>query len=287
MSDDRRDNREAGIDQPTMALISAYVDDRESLTGDEIERVQRLIDENDEARRAYREIQVITGELAHLGQLEAPRSYHLNAEMVGAPEPIALQSTAAWYERHAMTVRWATAAAAVLFVFVLGADLVLNGAFSDPEGVSTFETDQADLSSRNGDDDAGEDEAVEESDDDAAGDAADGDAPASALVPESGSDDDSADEEAGDSGEPETTVTDDFEAATGPDADDGDSAGGSSMMQDDVLAFDAGEDASGDGDRRLWRIAEFGLVLILGLLITTMIVLPRLSGDGRRPGERG
>jgi hypothetical protein len=47
------------------------------------------------------------------------------------------------------------------------------------------------------------------------------------------------------------------------------------------MAFDADDSGAADegSDRRLWRIAEFSLVVLVTVLITAMIVLPRL---GRR-----
>jgi hypothetical protein len=48
-------------------------------------------------------------------------------------------------------------------------------------------------------------------------------------------------------------------------------------------ALDASLDEDDDGsDRRTWRIAEISLVVVLGLLITAIIVLPRLAGSSAR-----
>ena len=319
MSDDRRHNREGEANRPLAELLSTYLDDRESLSSTEIEHVEVLLEQDEAARQSYAELEVITRELSSLPSIESPRSYHLSAEMVGAPEPIALQETPAWYARHAATVRWATAAAAILFAFVLGADLIVNGVFSDPNSDSDlFQMEQADLSSRQdefdgADDDAGGNEA-EILEEEAAGDSgADSEPPSAALAPENADDgeeaeaveeDESAEEEAVDSEEAEAeaveeeqsaadaTVALEFSieeeegetsAATGSDETRLDDSSG----EDQAGFVDEGLASPGDGssDRRNWRIAEFSLVVLLGVLITLMVILPRLGGSSARTGS--
>ncbi|CAN5816027.1 hypothetical protein BH23CHL2_BH23CHL2_07340 [soil metagenome] len=292
MSDDRRHNRDDEINRPTAELISAYLNDWESLSSQELERLELLLDEDQDAQRIHAELRVITRELGNLDHVPAPRSYHLDAEMVGAPEPVVLQETSAWYAHHAQTVRWATAAAAILFVFVLGADLVVNGVFFDTGDDDVFETNQAEMTSRQADDDnaeAGASDAEESAGDDAG---AGEDAPA-ALVPESAGDDDAApDEPDSDISAMESAPSEEDQggASAEPEAGDGaltaiptpaidESASGDRPFAVDQAQLDAD---GGDSDRRLWRIAQFSLVVLLGLLITAMVVLPRLGNGTTR-----
>ena len=324
MNDGRGHNREGDArgDLPLDALLSAYLDDRESLDAGELERVEALLASDAEVQRAYAEMRVIVGELRGLEPVAAPRSYHLDAEMVGAPEPVSMTATDAWYIRHVSAIRWATAAAAVIFVFVLSADLVINGILRDPTSssndTSSLPADQSQLvEERETADDAaleapaesdaaGPQEAVPESDASASEDAQVFVAPSQKV------------EEAEDEGESSAGAAD--EAESGGDADSelpldvptaeiaiaedgsepledeapGDTArttAATAVGDDDeaaapeIFAFDD-EAASSDDDgsgRRLWRIAEFSLVMILALLITALIILPRMA---RAPTRR-
>jgi len=302
MSEDRRHNRAPGNDRPLAELLSAYLDDRDSLSSSELARVERLLDEDPTARRMHAELGVIRQELRSLESIPAPRAYHLDAEMLGLPEPVILRETQAWYARHTETVRWATAAAAILFVFVLGVDLISSGAFSGT-GDEDFDAapEQAEIMSRMADDDDAAAEALEE-------EASDGEAALETYADEAGDD-------AGESEEAPPVVTpevaedaasgaeeaEDEAAATAPDPveEEEEAAGGADQPEataeteaavaateqarapSETMAFDADDSGAADegSDRRLWRIAEFSLVVLVTVLITAMIVLPRL---GRR-----
>jgi hypothetical protein len=231
--------------------------------------------------------------------------------MVGAPEPVQMTSTTVWYARHAGAVRWATAAAAVIFVFVLGADVALNNirSNSSDSGDNAMPANQSRLS----DDDEGVEEEAEEQADDASG--------ASEMVPPAQDDDGTGygDADAGDaSGGDEAADTfatggaEGAEATEGADATEGATtleavpeaiptadadqaeagesepisgtdaardADDTSQVQTFMEDNDANDAGGGDSDRRAWRIVEFSLVVILGLLITAMVVLPRMSGS--------
>lgn len=318
MSDDRRHNREHEISRPLVELVSAYLDDRESLSSRELEHVEELLEQDRDARQIHAELRAITRGLESLGPVPAPRSYHLDAEMVGAPEPIVMQETSAWYVRHTEKVRWATAAAAVLFVFVLGADLVLNGIVSDSNGdQDLFQTDQSEMTGRQADDfdaDAGDDGAA------VAEDAGEGEeAPSTLMVPETSGDSDEAEsdmdsdtsdepiateavEESADESDDESEAGDGTDEVTG-DADDASPADETVPEPPDIPAADVGtpddsgsteqmltfdqdaaaESDDGDSDRRLWRIAQFSLAVLLGLLITALVVFSRLGGAASRP----
>ena len=306
MSEDRRHNREGEANRSLTELLSAYLDDRESLSSTEVEQVEVLLEQDEAARQSYAELQTITRELSSLPSIESPRSYHLNAEMVGAPEPIVLQETPAWYARHTAAVRWTTAAAAVLFAFVLGADLVINGVFSDPQSDSDlFQAEQAELSSRQGESDedgsaaggddaeaeAVEEEAVEEEAADDSGGAAE--PPGAALVPENAGDNEDAEAvEEDESAEPtamlEFGVDEEQEAGDtsvvvpteGLAMDESSAENQANLVDEDLADRD-----DGSPDRRAWRIAEFSLVILLGVLITLMVVLPRLGGGSARTGS--
>lgn len=325
MSEDRRHNRDHEISRPLVELVSAYLDDRESLSSRELEHVERLLEQDQSARRIHAELRAITGGLANLGPVPAPRSYHLDAEMVGAPQPVVMQETAAWsgarWARHTQKVRWATAAAAILFVFVLGADLALNGLVSDSDGdQDLFQTDQSEMTGRSADDsdaDVGDGAAAVE--DDAGDDAGAGeDAPSTLLVPETSEESDEAQgdmdsdtsdeaiateavEESADESEAETDAGDGTDAVTGDadddrPADDSVSEGpdepavdaatpGEAGSTEQMFTFDrdvASETGDGGSDRRPWRIAQFSLAVLLGLLITALVVLPRLGGSASR-----
>lgn len=301
MSEDRRHNREAGDNRPLAELISAYLDDRESLTSDELAQVERLLEEDPPARQMHAEMDVIRLGLRDLEPIQAQRSFHLDAEMVGAPEPVVMQETQAWYVRRIETVRWVTAAAAVLFVFVLGADLVLNGVLSGPaDSNETNQAEQAEIMSRQagdngvtaGDTGAGAAAVEDESADDSGGgieasraatptvaaettgsaaEATEGQEEPAALAPAPG------DEEASD-GSDQTAPTPETQAAS---VATGEPAADSGTQAFNLNADDAGtEDES--ADRRPWRIAEFSLVVLLGLLITAMVVLSRLGRNSAR-----
>jgi hypothetical protein len=293
MSDERRHNRELDDNRPLAELISAYLDDRASLSSEELAGVELLLDADPTARQIHAELGVIHAGLRSFDPIEAPRSYHLTAEMVGASEPIVLQETSAWYVRQAATVRWATAAAAVIFVFVLGADLVLNSVFSGPvDSNDTYQADQSEFVSRQAGEEAAKGAASTQATEDASGGDAGGGAEAPSFVtPEVTGD---AADDQGVSGAAALAPASGTEEAEPLDGtantmpmlapEGADSSSDDSAIAESTLAFDADEASveSEASDRRLWRIAEFSLVIILGLLITALVVLPRVGGTATR-----
>ena len=316
MNDERGHNGDNGArgGWPLDALLSAYLDDRESLSAEELERVESLLASDAEARRAYAQLQVIVGELGRLEPVAAPRSFHLDADMLGAPEPAPVAAGSAWYVRHVGAIRWATAAAAVLFVFVLSADLVLNGIFadrsSDTSGADSAPFTQSQLAEPESAEEAAPYIAsdIEESDDAATDSAAALEAPSqdadAAAKDAAGGDDAVEAEEDSSAGEGAMEAAGGAESVSPPDAvptaeiaiaQDGDEQADTARTTDavaddearalDTLAFEeqaARSDDDGSG-RRLWRIAEFGLVMTLALLITALIILPRMA---RAPTRR-
>ncbi len=288
MSDERRHNRELDENRPLAELISAYLDDRDSLSSEELAGVELLLDADPTARQIHAELEIIQAGLRSLDPIEAPRSYHLTAEMIGAPEPVVLQETSAWYVRQAATVRWATAAAAVLFVFVLGADLVLNSVFSGPVNSNdTYQAEQSEFVSRQAGEEAGTGAAnMKATDDDSGSDAGGGAEAPSVVTSEATSD---ATDDQGVSGAAAlapASGTEDAEPLDGATntaptvvSETPDSSSDDSAIAESTLAFDADEASveNESSDRRLWRIAEFSLVIVLGLLITAMVVLSRFG----------
>jgi hypothetical protein len=339
VNDERRHNgnegREPAGGLPPVELLSAYLDDPADLSDEDRRLVEERLANDAEARRALAELRLIASELGELPAVTAPRSYHLDPSMVPAPQPIVLQQSAAWYARHSGAVRWATAAAAVVFVFVLGADLVLNGVFSSDSdsGDSSMPAGQAEISVRQDDDDDAESSAGGGADEGAGSDAAEPDVAeleegageASGGAEPTVAEMEEAEEEAAGAGEAPTEAEAEAEdggatasgtetgvmaveapteaeesppaitqgtgegelGATAPldlEAESEDE-GETTMFSADERTADALADEDDGSDRRAWRIAEFGLVVVLGLLITAMIVLPRLAGSsGRRSG---
>ncbi|HUZ02960.1 MAG TPA: zf-HC2 domain-containing protein [Thermomicrobiaceae bacterium] len=79
-------------------------------------------------RRALQELATLVDRLAALPLPEPPRSFRITAAMV--PAPVALPTP--WFIRLQPAMRWATAAAAVLLVLVVGADLVTHAGGAKP-----------------------------------------------------------------------------------------------------------------------------------------------------------
>lgn len=326
--------------QPVNAeLLSAYLDIPDELEPETRRRIEQELAANAEARRTLHELEAIVNGLQALPDIAAPRSYHLTPEMVGAPEPVKLQETKAWYVRHSESVRWATAAAAILFIFVFTADLVTNGIgpgdSSDGANVTSQSGDTADEPAgvRSADEGAsGGDDADDEAEaemqpvpeDGAASDS--GDAAATATPAPVEAEEESAEDAGGGADAQESAPQDDAavtsaeaggevaeseeetpvtleapeEAATEaqgeavPDRDEADTVSdddaasdtGATEAQEDMFTV-AAEDADegGSDSRTVWRAAEFSLIIVLALLLTIMIILPRL--DRMPPESRG
>lgn len=116
----------AGAARISFATLSAYLDDPSDFAPDEQARIEAYLATAEGAARVA-EARMLAGGLRELPQVEPPRSFRLAPKQVELPQPVVLRETPQWYARHGAVLRWATAAAALLFVLVLSADLISNG----------------------------------------------------------------------------------------------------------------------------------------------------------------
>lgn len=308
---------------PAVEVLSEYLDTPNELDPAEREAIEGHLTGCEECRNVLADLRMMVQALKTLPVREAPRSFALTPallEPVKTPErpaPVVLQESRQWHARHASKVRWATAVAAILFVFVISADLMTNGiggrtgspnaaqdemitmrAASDadaPEAATTFgyveeESLDAAAGSEVADDAALEEEeaAVQE---EAEADSAAGEEPTAAAA-------EAADEEeAPPSEQPASADAPDSDGAAptaesetalvAPGEDAGDLADDdmSTMSGElDQFAEDSQpEAASGSNSDQLgWRIAEVSLALVLALLLAVLIGLPKQRGARRR-----
>lgn len=280
---------------PAVEIMSEYLDRSPELTQAEREAIDRHLGDCEQCQRVLAELQLMVRTLGSLPEMEAPRSFTLRPEAAQAamaperPAPVVLQESAQWHARHAGKVRWATAVAAVLFVFVVSADLMTNslrGIDDSAPGnggeqmevmrsVSATPADEgtgadgSDAARESADEVPASDEAVPESEDSAVSNADE-------EVPES-TDSPAADDES----ETGTFMVPDEDTA-GADEDAGDQQ--ALTMEEEAISDEPASDpqAGGDSSRSLWRIAQVSLALVLALLLTVMIGLPRQHGRRRR-----
>jgi hypothetical protein len=195
-----------------------------------------------------------------------------------------LQESAQWHERHAGKVRWATAVAAMLFVFVISADLVTNGLRGADDMATSSGSDQMEVM-----------QATEATP--AAADAdAEAEIPTAEIEPEArttGEDAPALDEEVPDSDDStaaQEESQDEPEVGTfmepSEDAESGDDAESQetlAMEQESISEEPVAEtQAEVDPAQMRWRIAEVSLALVLAILLAIMIGLPRQRGRRRR-----
>lgn len=306
MNDENNDARRLPYDDgspfgsdnhPTVERLSEYLDASDDPGTSEREAINRHLTSCQECQTALADLQLMTRTLGALPEREAPRSFAITRDMLQpaktpeAPQPVVLQESAQWHARNAARIRWATAVAAMLFVFVISADLLTNGL----SGVGTISDDAADdITSMNFEDqpegslgasagdepepipttaaaqEAQVEEATEEEEAQVES-APPADAPENDPVPES-------DESEG-SGE----ISDSMPASD-DDAEDSDEAMSVRSMQpedgSEDLAAEVAETSS-DSTHMRWRIAEVSLALVLALLLAVMIGLPKQRGTRR------
>jgi hypothetical protein len=287
------------------ATLSAYLDDPSDFELAEQTRLDAYLTTPEGAARVA-EVRLLATGLRDLPQVEPPRSFRLAPEQVGARAPVVLRETPNWYARHGDKLRWATAAAALLFVLVVSADLITHGvtpgsddmdsapasSFSEApasggaqaEATATTSAAQAEAT-------AGEDtmalmpeDATEEGQpppegtpgaDEAGTEPASGDA----------AEDASATQADGESGERNATEGEATPAGEATPVPEGTAQTEQAMLvetEDADAANEAGDServaqSEPDSSRSSWRIAEFSIVVVLVVLLTLLAILTRLA----------
>jgi hypothetical protein len=256
---------------PPVERLSAFLDDGNDLDIPERDAITGHLASCQVCQAVLIDLQLMVRTLGSLPEREAPRSFAITRDMLqpatepAAPGPIVLQQSAQWHARHAGKVRWATAVAAMLFVFVISADLVTNGLRTDPVGDSSGTDSGVMLQEAAGDEDARV-FAEEAAEDEALG-------TESADAPPSGEADT---DDFGDAG---LSTTDD-EAAE----EEAEQMSVLSMETEDISDQPASElsATSGDSSQMRWRVIEVSLALVLALLLAVMIGLPKQRGTRRQ-----
>lgn len=289
-SDDGSNPQEAA--HPTVEQLSEYLDSDVDRNASDHQAIAGHLAHCQDCTEVLADLRAMVHALGTLPDREAPRSFALTPTMVQPAtqpaEPVVLQESAQWHARHAAKVRWATAVAAILFVFVISADLLTNTiggdwgtsndndlvasqpASDDEESISALAMDEPEpvpTAAVAEEARVGDDEAPPE---------LESDAPESAEVPDS-------DDAAGDEPVDDAAVL----RSPGDDAaDEGESDGDVTMfsVEEEAISDEpAMEATSGDTDntQARWRIAQVSLALILALLLAVMIGLPKQRGPRR------
>jgi hypothetical protein len=273
------DDSSSGNDRhPSVERLSAFLDDKNDLGIPEREAIAGHLASCQACQTVLTDLQLMVRTLGSLPEREAPRSFAVTRDMLqpatapDAPEPIILQESAQWHARHAGKVRWATAVAAMLFVFVISADLVTNGLRGYPGVDNTGSETSALLQESDADEDVGV----------FAADAAEP-VPTAAVsedaVTESADAPPSDDADMSDSGEAALRTTD-------GEAEDekAEEMTALSMETEDISDQPASElsASSGDSSQMRWRVIEVSLALVLALLLAVMIGLPKQRGTRRQ-----
>lgn len=301
---------------PSVEQLSEYLDGSMDIDDAERHAIEGHLTGCQACQAVLDDLRMVVQTLNTLPVREAPRSYAITHDMLepatppAAPQPVVLQESAQWHARHAGKVRWATAVAAMLFVFVISADLVTNGIRPLSSGVDDSASDTTMMrESMDGEESeesigamsADEPEPIPTA---ATGEEAElesGSMPAEEEAPESESIPPVAEEEA----EEEAAVPEDAEEPASDDAEadqpedttaqsDDEDAAGEGDGDEDVSAFSIEEEAISDepasetaaageeSSQLRWRVVEVTLALVLALLLAVMIGLPTQRGARRR-----
>lgn len=275
---------------PAGEILSEYLDQAPELAQAERDAIDHHLIGCEQCQRVLNELQLMVRTLGSLPETKAPRSFALRPEALEPaktpkrPAPVVLQESAQWHERHAAKVRWATAVAAMLFVFVISADLVTNGvrgADDSAPGVAQPEMMQSSDAASGGTTPAAASGASEiptaEIEREARTTGNEAPEP-DAEVPAS---DGSTVEEAEDEAEIDTFMLPSDDAEDREDT--GDDEAAVPMSQELISEEPASEaQAGGDSSQMRWRIAEVSLALLLAVLLAVMIGLPKQRGRRRR-----
>lgn len=295
MNDADWNDQRNGLGTPTDHIsderLSVYIDERDSLSDAERREIEQHLQGCSDCQQALADLESIVGALRTLPLIEVPRSFYLTQDIVEdlRQEITVLRDPAPFYIRHIGTLRAAAAVAAVIFVFVLGADLLTNNFTNNSDADNALPVNAAiERSSVATDSDA----AAAESED-SASDGADEQA-TEMLSAES--EEESA---AGDSSEslaPPISTPANVEGAT---ADSGTALATSQTTVEESDSFgDEGQntaaydsaaetetvpqaDDQGDSRTRYFRIAEVGLVFVFVSLLGFVVILPRLERSRR------
>ena len=298
---------------PSVEQLSEYLDGAAEFDEAERSAIEGHLTSCQACQAVLDDLRLVVQSLAALPVREAPRSYAITHDMLepattpAAPQPVVLQESRQWHARHAGKVRWATAVAAMLFVFVISADLVTNGIRPTVTGTDDSASDMT-MSQPASDADESEESisalAFDEPDPIPTAATGEGAVPESeempmeesAEVPESdapppaGGEEEAEEEEA----VPESAeepASDDTEQEDATERSSEDSAGGED--NEDVSMFSVDEEAisdepasenaaTGEDSSQLgWRVAEVTLALVLALLLAVMIGLPKQRGTRR------
>ena len=274
-------------------MIAAWLDTPDDFDASERAAISAHVAGCSHCQQVVADLRGIVSALASLPQVTAPRSFSLTREMVAepvAPEartqrpPVQMRQTTAWYERQMRAVRWATALAAVLFVFVLSVDLVTNRV--DPNRSDDNAPISAQSEAANGEGAMGGAAADEVPPDSGGDDVTDGarQAEEAEVAEESESTDDSesAATPAGALGaegdvpqeESADETADTTLAVQEPDTDQGDTG----TEAEPFSATSPSDEQTVDESSERLRIIQVALALILVWLLAAMIVLPRMRG---------
>lgn len=247
MSDERDAAPRRPVDHIDPAEIAAWLDEPDDLTVEDRATIEEHLAGCVECRQVASELRALSAALAELPEASLPRSFALTAEQarpVPAIQraPIPIRRSSRWRDRQIAALRWATAAAAILFVVVLSVDLVTTR-FDRPRVDNTMAISSSDQAGAAGG--AAPAEASPESLAAKAADSSPAEASSEAAASEAG-----ATAAAGDTAMMATapTATGEREAQQAP--------------------------VTSQREERL-RMLEFGLATVFVCLLALMIVLPR------------
>lgn len=276
-----RDSTPSPITDPDGHLsaetLSAWLDDPADLEASARTLVEEHLADCAVCQATVGELRAIVDGLATLPLVDPPRSFALTPELLDSTArtsehaPVRMTETRAWYARQLTALRWATAVAAVLFVFVLGADFFTRGVGngSDDDLALQPVTEQSSAAG------AAEEAAPMVATEAAATDAEAAD-DAAGSVPQEESGDTSTTLQA-----PATESTSDAARTTDGEAEAADESTIAAYADDTTAGKQAGDAAGEDDARSTLRLLQVGLALAIVWLLAAIIAIPRL-----RPRDR-
>ncbi len=129
MSDEPRVAPRRPEDHIDPVTIAAWLDEPDDLSAEERATIAEHLAGCVECQLVADDLRALVTALAALPDAELPRSFaiparHARPAPAAVREPAPIRAANRWYDRQMAALRWATAAAAILFVFVLGLDLI-------------------------------------------------------------------------------------------------------------------------------------------------------------------